>query len=88
MREAVIKKIMFYRSKGLGYKSIGKILGISRETVRYHCKVNGFDVPPEEVAKKIENENRPMCCKCCGGLIVRYTHSGKKIFCSDKCRRK
>ncbi len=44
MTEAVGKQITQLRLKGLGYKSIGIVVGTSRENVRYFCKThNRFD---------------------------------------------
>ncbi|SCY51344.1 hypothetical protein [Butyrivibrio sp. INlla14] len=42
MTEAMARQITQLRMKGLGYKSIGIVVGTSRENVRYFCKTHGL----------------------------------------------
>ncbi len=89
MTEAMARQIMQLRMKGLGYKSIGIVVGTSRENVRYFCKTHGLDGYAEQVKMQYnERHNTPDNCKYCGKHIVRKPHSGKKLYCSDECRRR
>ena len=88
MTEAVGKQITQLRLKGLGYKSISKVIGASRETVKYYCKTHGLDGNAADVKiRYAERRRNPEACKQCGRKLVRTGHSGKKLFCTEKCRR-
>ena len=43
MTEYQKAKIHELRFKGLGYRAIGNVLGLSRDAVRAYCKSNGMD---------------------------------------------
>jgi len=88
MRPEIAKQITSLRLKGLGYKSIAVVVGTSKENVRYYCKTHGLDGKSDLVKLNFEEHKKhPEVCKHCGGKIIRTAHSGKKIFCSDACRR-
>ena len=88
MRPEKAKQITSLRLKGLGYKSIAVVVGTSKENVRYFCKTHGLGGSADLVKLNFEEHKKhPDACKYCGGKIVRLPQSGKKIFCSDKCRR-
>lgn len=88
MRPEIAKQITSLRLKGLGYKSIAVVVGTSKENVRYFCKTHGLDGKSDLVKLNFEEHKKhPEVCKHCGGKIIRTAHSGKKIFCSDACRR-
>ena len=56
--------------------------------MRYFCKTHGLDGKSDLVKLNFEEHKKhPEVCKHCGGKIIRTAHSGKKIFCSDACRR-
>jgi len=89
MNAEMAGQIMELRHKGLGYKSIAIVVGTSRENVRYYCKTHGLDGYAEQVKMLYrEQRNTPDNCKYCGKHLVRKPHSGKKLFCSDECRRR
>ena len=89
MNAEMARQITELRHKGLGYKSIAIVVGTSRENVRYYCKTHGLDGYAEQVKMQyIEQRNTPDNCKYCGKHLVRKPHSGKKLFCSDECRRR
>lgn len=89
MNETMGMQIRELRLKGLGYKSIGLAVGTSKENVRYYCKTHGLDGQADLVTMNFEERKKnPDACKHCGGQIVRNSHSGKKLFCSDRCRRR
>ena len=81
------RQITQLRMKGLGYKSIGILVGTSRENVRYFCKTHGLAGDAEQIKATLKDENVPSRCKFCGKRIERNAKSGKKLFCSDECRR-
>lgn len=88
MRPEIAKQITSLRLKGLGYKSIAVVVGTSKENMRYFCKTHGLDGNAELVKLNFEEHKKhPEICKQCGGKIQRVPHSGKKLFCSDECRR-
>lgn len=88
MRKEIGEQITSLRLKGLGYKSIALVLGISRENVRYYCKTHGLNGTADLVKLNFsEHKNNPEVCKHCGKKIERLPRSGKKLFCSESCRR-
>ena len=87
MNAEMARQITELRHKGLGYMSIAIVVGTSRENVRYYCKTHGLAGDVEQVKASFKDENVSSRCKCCGGRIVRNPKSGKKLFCSDECRR-
>ena len=88
MRPEMEKQIINLRLKGLGYKAIAVVIGSSKENVRYFCKTHGLDGNAELVKLNFEEHKKhPETCKFCGGKITRVPHSGKKLYCSDECRR-
>lgn len=78
------------RIRGLGYKSIAMALDMTPETVRYYCIKHGLGGKGEDLRDlylyEMYKEN-PTECKNCGAVLIRNRHSGKKYFCSDKCRQ-
>ena len=88
MRPEIAKQITNLRLKGLGYKSIAVVVGTSKENVRYYCKTHGLGGKCDLVKLNFEEHKKhPETCKFCGGKITRIPHSGKKLYCSDECRR-
>ncbi len=84
------EQIRKLRSQGLGYKAIGKMVGLSRDSVRNYCKRNpdlfGFG---KAVKQMLENKfcNQPKCLECQNNFELN--HKGRtKQFCSASCRRK
>ena len=69
-------QIRTMRLQGVGYVKIGKILGISDNTVRSFCRRNGLD-------GKAKNT---VACNQCGKLIKVVPKQKPKKFCSDSCR--
>ena len=88
MTQEMGRQITSLRLKGLGYKSIATVVGTSRENVRYYCKTHGLDGTADLVKLNFaEHRKNPEVCKHCGRKIERTGHSGKKLFCSEECRR-
>lgn len=89
MTEYQKSKIYDLRFKGMGYKAISNVLGLSRDTVRAFCKKYGLEgdgvVSKENYELKKENG---VLCVCCGTPLRQTSHGRKRRFCSDECRRK
>ena len=72
------------RSQGLGYKLIAKELGVSPNSVRSYLKT-------KDAQKKIvllPHKPDGITCPVCGIKLEKSKYNPKKLFCSDKCRRK
>ena len=88
MTEYQKSKIHELRFKGLGYKAIGKVLGLSRDAVRAYCKSKGMDGDAVTLSRnyEIKKENGILCLNC--GKVLKQPKRGKaRKFCSEKCRR-
>lgn len=82
------KQIREFRIKGIGYKAIASVLGLSRDVVRNYCKNHGLDGYAAEVAVNMEEQiQQGSACQCCGTVILQPSTGRKRKFCSDKCRR-
>lgn len=82
------RQIREFRMKGVGYRSIAAVTGLSRDIVRNYCKthdLDGFGV--ELTANMKEQIQRGTVCLCCGKPVKQPATGRKRKFCSDKCRR-
>ena len=77
MTEIQKEQITTLRLQGMGYMKIGKMLGISNDTVRSFCRRNGLSG---------ETGKDAVLCKQCGKVIKIIPKQKPKKFCSDKCR--
>ncbi len=76
------------RKKGVGYKAIGGIVGLSRDIVRNFCKAHGLDGYASVINKNIlEDIEQGKACLLCGKPIVQKFGVRPRKYCSDKCRR-
>lgn len=75
MTEDEKRQIVDLRSRGLGYKRIGAVMGISNNTVRSFCRRHGLD------------GTKHILCKQCGKVIKVIEKQKPRKFCSDQCRR-
>ena len=82
------KQIREFRMKGVGYKAIASVLGLSRDVVRNYCKSHGLDGYAAEVAVNMQEQiQQGSTCLCCSQVILQQNMGRKRKFCSDKCRR-
>ncbi len=89
MTEFEKEQIYDLRLKGVGYKAIAAVLGLSRDSVRGYCKRNGLDGDSEVVALNVEEQKkRHLLCTCCGKPIKQKDKGRTRKFCSEECRRK
>lgn len=83
------EKIRELRLKGIGYKGIANILGLSRDSIRGFCRRNNLGGSSCVVALNLEeNKKRNLLCTCCERPIKQKTKGRIRRFCSDECRRK
>lgn len=89
MDDSQRKQIWKLRADGQGYGTIGKAVGLSKESVKAYCRRNpellGFGAATKQMAKE-RQERGKHCPQCCQPLIFKKTGRPKK-FCSDKCRK-
>lgn len=76
------------RMKGVGYRAIASVLGLSRDIVRNYCRSRGLDgygaAAKLNFKEQMENGS---ACRFCGKSIIQPATGRKKKFCSDGCRR-
>jgi hypothetical protein len=88
MTEAQANQIVEMRIKGIGYKSIGTIVGLSRDIVRNYCKSHNLTGYASALTKNVQMRMESgEACQYCGGTIVKPKTGRPKKFCSEKCRR-
>lgn len=83
------EKIKELRLKGMGYKAIASLIGLSRDSVRGVCKRNGLDGNYSLVGLNVEEKiKKNEFCSCCEKPIKQKAQGRARRFCSDECRRK
>ena len=88
MTEFEKQQIQDLRLKGVGYKAIAAVLGISRDSIRGYCKRNGLDGDSKVVSLNVEEKiNQNLLCACCGKPIKQKKRGRNRRFCSEECRR-
>lgn len=89
MTEIEKQQIHDLRLKGIGYKAIAAVLGISRDSIRGYCIRNGLDGDSKVVAMNVEDRiKNHLLCACCNKPIKQNNRGRTRKFCSDECRRK
>jgi predicted nucleic acid-binding Zn ribbon protein/DNA-binding CsgD family transcriptional regulator len=88
MTEEEKEQIYDLRLKGVGYKAIAAVLGISRDSVRGFCKRNGLDGDAEVVSLNVKEQMKNhVLCIYCGKPIKQKDKGRTRKFCSEYCRR-
>lgn len=88
MTELQAKRIQELRMRGAGYRMIGEVLNLSRDSVRNYCKGHGLMGYGAAVRINIKEQiAAQVACQCCGKLLVQSGKGRKRKFCSEKCRR-
>jgi endogenous inhibitor of DNA gyrase (YacG/DUF329 family) len=83
------EKIRELRLKGIGYKGIAALLGLSRDSIRSFCKRNNLDGASCVVSLNIEEKiKKNLLCVCCEKPIKQKYQGRNRRFCSEECRRK
>ncbi len=89
MNEVEKQQIHDLRLKGIGYKAIAAILGISRDSIRGYCKRNGLAGDSQAVSLNVKEQiNQHLICACCSKPLVKNLRGRSKRFCSEECRRR
>ena len=88
MTEQQAKRILEMRSRGMGYRSIGFMVGLSRDIVRNFCKSRGLTgygpVLKQNVQKQVLLGK---ACRYCGRGMEQPATGRRRKFCSEECRR-
>lgn len=88
MTDFQTKQIRELRMKGVGYRAIASVVGLSRDIVRNYCKSHGLDGYAAELTVNIKEQmQQGKACLCCGKDIKQPGTGRKRKFCSEKCRR-
>ena len=94
LEKAQQQQIVEFRNMGYGYKVIGTILKVKRDTVRNFCRrkgITGCIAYGQSVQTETKEEGNPAPdhCEYCGQEINQIERRGRKArFCSSVCRRK
>ncbi|WP_434062141.1 RNA polymerase subunit sigma-70 [Clostridium caldaquaticum] len=76
------------RLKGLGYKAIAAVLGLSRDSVKSYCKRNGLCGDVSVVSLNIEEmKKQNLVCLHCGKKLKQKGKGRTRKFCCEECRR-
>lgn len=88
MTEVEKQQIHELRLKGLGYKAIAAVLGLSRDSVKSYCKRNGLYGDVSVVSLNIEEmKKQSLVCLHCGKKLKQKKKGRTRKFCSEECRR-
>lgn len=89
MTEIEKQQIYDLRLKGVGYKAIAAVLGVSRDSIRGFCKRNGLDGDAQVISLNVEEKKKlHLVCSYCCKPIKQRGRGRTRRFCSDECRRK
>ncbi len=86
MTENEKKQIKRMREGGYSYGQIASELGLSKNTVKSHCRRHELS-GCAQVEKKQELGDI-VYCKYCGEIVIQNPGRKKKMFCNDSCRNK
>lgn len=82
------RQIRDLRLRGMGYKGIASVTGLSRDIVRNYCKSHGLSGLGIEVTMNIKEQmENGTACLSCGRPIFQPRTGRRRKFCSEKCRR-
>lgn len=89
MNTEEMERIKELRLKGMGYKAIASITGLSRDSVRGFCRRNGLIGVSAVVALNLEEKiKKNELCIYCEKPIKQKLQGSVRKFCSDECRYK
>lgn len=89
MRKDQIDKIIELRKIGIGYRSIEAVMALSKDVVKYHCKLAGLEGYGDEVKKRPEEASTKEYCKNCKIRMNNNHVAGRrKTYCSIDCKKK
>lgn len=79
------RQVREFRRKGVGYRAIAAVVGVSRDEVRNYCKSRGLDGLGDEVMAKAKKER---FCQQCNKKLPPHKSGRVSKYCSDECRQK
>lgn len=79
------RQVRDFRRKGVGYRAIAAVVGVSRDEVRNYCKSRGLDGLGGEVMARDKIERY---CQQCHKILPAQNVGRRRKFCSDACRQK
>lgn len=89
MNDAQKVKIHKMRMEGIGYKAIATSLDLPLGTVKSFCKRYTLTGLGMVVAMNhAVSVQKGLICKQCGARLKHTAGKKRKVFCSDKCRKK
>ena len=89
MNEIQKSKVRKMRLEGIGYKAIANSLDLPLGTVKSYCKRNALTGIGIVVALNNEvSVEKGLICKQCGAKLKHISGKKRKVFCSDRCRKK
>lgn len=81
-------QIVEMRKKGVGYKSIATVVGLSRDIVRNYCRTHNLTGYASALTKNVQMLiEKGEACPYCGGTITKAVRGRPRRFCSETCRR-
>ena len=78
------EQIAKLRTEGYSIPAISEALGISKDTIKTHCRRYGLN--PASAVDKNKKVEDGCFCRNCGAPLVQTEGKRVKLFCSDKCR--
>ncbi|WP_051569340.1 hypothetical protein [Alkaliphilus transvaalensis] len=88
MTDFQAKQIRELRMRGVGYRAIASVIGLSRDIVRNYCKTHGLDGLASELTINMKEQmQQGKACLSCGKELKQPATGRKRKFCSDSCRR-
>lgn len=81
-------QIRTLRKQGMGYQAIGKLIGLTRDSVRSYCKNHGLQGIPVVMDLNIKERIKSgEACTYCFGPMPKQTTGRPRRFCCEACRR-
>lgn len=85
MTEEQRKEIISARQNGIGYASIAKEVGMTKNAVAAFCRRNGLTGNLSENANTEETSGQ---CRECGKPLIQVDGMKTRVFCSHECKTK
>lgn len=82
MTEIQKARVIELRKNSIGYSTIAKMTGLSKDTVKSFCQRNGLGGRRAKMGREALD-----ICPQCGVQLVQNCKTKPRRFCSDECRR-
>ena len=88
MTDTQAKQIRELRMRGVGYRAIASVAGLSRDAVRNYCRSHGLDgFAAAVLLNKKEQIQQGKACLNCSRPIEQPVTGRRRKFCKDACRQ-